>query len=571
MLVTSRQSLGVSGESLVRRGPLASPELNSDVFQTLNVIASTDALAVPLQEQFPALHLFLQRALGNGVFELMQSNAAAVVRICTRLEGNALALELAAVQTRIYAIEDLDRQLDDIFATLVTNNPTVPPRQRTLKALLSWSFDHLPESEMSLMARLSVFRGSWTLAAVTEICGGAGIDRKSVPTLVSTLADKCLIETIGSGSGSMRFKLLEMVRVFASDSLDEHGDGGGMEPKRVVDSYLAFYLEFAMRLKRQLTTNDQPSALDEMERERENMRTALEYGIKDGNAVLALKLANSMWRYWMVRGYYSEGLTWFNRALELRPAPELELLCESYVHAGNIANSALRLSEARGYYERYLELETERGDPIFVAAAQASLALVLHCEGAFNQALELLSTSVDVLKRNGKGFLAAVCASNMGNNYVGLGDYKRAIHLYREALGIFQNFSETTDFTHAMVSYSAALAINSDMTEAIATLNEIMPRVFSLGSVNDLPRALLVYLCVAVQREAFEDAARLLGLYTAYNDSRRLMPSILQRVSHERDLAATRSALGPRFQSHFDQGYELPYDSIEPYLRTAFD
>jgi hypothetical protein len=122
-----------------------------------------------------------------------------------------------------------------------------------------------------------------------------------------------------------------------------------------------------------------------------------------------------------------------------------------------------------------------------------------------------------------------------------------------------------------MVSYSEALAMNEEADEAVATLNETMPHIISLGSVNDLPRALLVYVFVAVQRALFEDAACLLGAYTAYVDLHRLTPSSLQRSGHDRDMGTTRDALGSRFQAHFDHGYEFESSTLAEHLHKTFN
>ena len=198
---------------------------------------------------------------------------------------------------------------------------------------------------------------------------------------------------------------------------------------------------------------------------------------------------------------------------------------------------------------------TKLGDPVFIATARASIALVLESEGKYNEALDLLEKSEAILTQNGKGYLAAVCKSNIAHNCVGLGDFERAIHVYREAIGTFRSYNHTSDFTHAMVSLSEALAINGDLPDALATLNETMPQVFKLGSVIDLPRALLVYLTAARQESLFEDAACILGAYSAYILTHRFTPTSTQRSSHDQSAAATQAALKSRYQHHYDRGY----------------
>lgn len=562
ILATSRQSLGISGEALFRLSPLASPNSTARSLERQDLDEWF--------EKFPAVSLFVQRARAQGVFDLTPGAMAAVMRICARLEGNALALELAAVQTRMYSAADLDRRLDSLFETLVTTSPTVLPRQRTLRALIGWSFDLLPQQEALLLARLSVFRGSWTLDSASAICSGEGIDPETVPTLISNLVDKSMVQTVVSDTGSLRFRLLEMVRIYSENRLQQHVDGSGDELNKTKSRSLEYFLEYSEGEMRRIRFKDQQAGLNSLELETDNIRSVLAFSIEAQLADSALRLCNSMWRYWFMRGHYSEGLGWFARSIELNGAGDSPHLGSAYIYAGNIAYNALRFAEARSYFEQYHDYAETLNDPALIASAQASIGLVLEGEEQYIEALKLFETASDALRNIGRTFLLAVCTSNIANIQAKLGDFNAAIGNYRSALQTLRTAPDTYDYVHPMVGYSGVLVSIGDIPEALSTLKEVLPQLFLLGSVNELQMALLVYVQIGVQREMYPEAACLLGVYSSSNDGRGLDPTPPDRRIYERCQSTTRAALGTRFQSSFDRGYSLAPDLVEDYIRSLF-
>ena len=172
--------------------------------------------------QYEAVHLFVDRAVAaNQAFHITEQNAASVAEICRRLDGMPLALELAAARVRSLPVEKIAERLGDRFRLLTGGDRTALPRQQTLRALIDWSFDLLPEPERALLRRLGVFAGGWTLEAAEAVASGNEIEKASVLDLLSRLVEKSLVELDADGE---RYRLLETVRQYAQEKLDEAGE-----------------------------------------------------------------------------------------------------------------------------------------------------------------------------------------------------------------------------------------------------------------------------------------------------------------------------------------------------------
>jgi predicted ATPase len=228
VLATSRELLGVSGETVWRVPPLAVPSAGEE--------------ARPLDlERCEAVRLFLERAhLGHASFALTDANGAPVAQICRRLDGMPLAIELAAARLRVLAVDQIAERLDDRFRLLTTGGRTALPRQQTLRATLDWSHDLLSETERTLFRRLAVFAGSITLEAAEAVCAGEDIARADVLDLLARLLDKSLVVGEVGSDGTGRYRLLETARAYALERL-----GSTDELTSCQERYAAHYLRMA--------------------------------------------------------------------------------------------------------------------------------------------------------------------------------------------------------------------------------------------------------------------------------------------------------------------------------------
>ncbi|MFG3214263.1 AfsR/SARP family transcriptional regulator [Streptomyces tendae] len=293
VLATSREPLGVRGESLRPVEPLSEPA-------ALRLLADRGAAARP----------------GFRV-DADEETAAACAEICRRLDGLPLAIELAAARLRMLTPRQIADRLDDRFRLLTSGSRTVLPRQQTLRAVVDWSWDLLDADEREVLGRLSVFAGGCDLAAAEAVCGPAALDA------LGSLVDKSLVVAAPvtdrlSGDG-MRYRLLETVAEYAGERLDE--TGGRAAAAR---AHLTYYRELARTTDPLLRGARQLAAIERLEREYENLRTALRHAVAERDEQEALCLALSLVWYWQMRDLRVEARNWFVEVMALGPDPFAE-------------------------------------------------------------------------------------------------------------------------------------------------------------------------------------------------------------------------------------------------------
>ena len=301
ILVTSREPLGITGETDWRVSPLTSPDPEH--------LPSLESLV-----QYEAVRLLLDRAgLAAPSFAITQQNAAAVAQVCKQLDGLPLALELAAARVKVLSVEQLAARLGDRFRLLTGGSRSALPRQQTLRALVDWSYDLLTPPEQVLFRRLAVFAGGSTLDATEAVCAGDGIEPGEVLEHLARLVDKSLVVADPSTAGELRYRLPETIRQYSAEKLAETGEGATLRGR-----HRDWYLALAERARQDVLD---PQRLASLEREYDNLRAALRWSIDSGQAEPGLRLATGLCDFWQVRGYSSEGCAWLAELLALPAGP----------------------------------------------------------------------------------------------------------------------------------------------------------------------------------------------------------------------------------------------------------
>ncbi|MEU6139125.1 BTAD domain-containing putative transcriptional regulator [Streptomyces sp. NPDC047081] len=283
VLATSREPLGVPGELLRPVEPLPEPV-------ALRLLADRGAAARP----------------GFRV----EDDPEACAEICRRLDGLPLAIELAAARLRMLTPRQIADRLDDRFRLLTSGSRTVLPRQQTLRAVVDWSWDLLDAEERDVLCRLSVFAGGCDLAAAEAVCGPFALDA------IGSLVDKSLVVAAPSGDGDMRYRLLETVAEYAGERLAETGRRA--ETQR---AHLTYYRELARTTDALLRGPGQLDAIALLEREYENLRTALRHAVTERDEQEAICLVLSLSWYWQMRDARIEARNWCVEVMALGPDP----------------------------------------------------------------------------------------------------------------------------------------------------------------------------------------------------------------------------------------------------------
>jgi predicted ATPase/class 3 adenylate cyclase len=303
-IATSREPLNVPGEISWRVPSLSLPEETGD----------------PAADGSEAVALFVDRArAADPSFSLTPDTQAIVTTISRRLDGLPLAIELAAARVRALSVEEIARRLHDRFSLLTGGARTALPRQRTLEAAVAWSYDLLDENERRLFARLSVFAGSFDLAAVEAVCSGGPIQREQIFDLLTRLVDKSLVSVVHAGDAT-RYRLLETLRDYARNRLAASGDAHGVH-----DAHTRWAVAFAESAGAQLMGADQAGRLQAIAANRDDLRAALARTIEAGDPESGLKIMVGLTTLWQVAGI-REARGWLEQLLQREDAVSPPLL-----------------------------------------------------------------------------------------------------------------------------------------------------------------------------------------------------------------------------------------------------
>ena len=289
LIASSREALGVAGETVYRVPPLSLPE---------KTVSAETLLACE------AGRLFIERAVkAEPRFRLTDYNAPAIAQICLRLDGIPLALELAAARVKLFTPEQIAERLDDRFKLLTGGSRTALPRQQTLRAMIDWSYQTLTTSEQNLLRQLAVFAGGWTFEAVEAVVGEA----QALEGLLG-LINKSLVN-VEEQADQSRYRFLETIRQYALEKLVE--SGGATEAR---NRQLDYFLDYADQAEPATFSPERPERLDQLELEHDNLRAALEWATENQPAK-ALQLAELMSGFWSMRDYYMEARAWCQKIL----------------------------------------------------------------------------------------------------------------------------------------------------------------------------------------------------------------------------------------------------------------
>ena len=457
LLITSRESLRLSGEQEFPVSPLTLPDLDrTESFRVLS--------------QYEAVELFIQRAQAiNPSFQITNSNAPAVAEICVRLDGLPLAIELAAARIKLFSPQQLLKRLGERFKVLTGTKRDIPERHQTLRNAVDWSYTLLDDGERILFDRLGVFAGGFTLDAAEQICGpDLTLD---VVDGVGSLLNKSLIRQSNKVVGEPRFWMLETIREYAVEHLSASQD-----TKQVHASHARFFANLVEHcLNGVYEKGEDVSAwmpyFRILKSEHENLRVALEWSISSGEYVDAFRIiANSGW-YYDYRNDYTEALFWANRLLATRATVDPRLRGQVHFiaavmayHTGDYSNidkhfsraiklarqSGNRHDEARalmmsassfkGDFNRHQESEKrirkamklyeELNDSFGTYRARVGMGELLRAQGRFQEALDEYEAATNMDKDR----VNADILINIGFTKKNLGDNSGADKAFRQAL-----------------------------------------------------------------------------------------------------------------------------------------
>ncbi|SFN46036.1 Predicted ATPase [Actinomadura madurae] len=540
ILATSREPLGITGETLRPVEPLEPPPADAGPEEALSS---------------PAVRLFADRAAAvSPGFAVTAANAGWIVRICRALDGMPLAIELAAARLRAMTPAQLAVRLDDRFRLLNAGSRTALPRHKTLRAVVEWSWDLLDGPERTLWRRLAVFPGGATVQSAEAVCAGPGLDGADVLDLLAALVDKSLL-TVGDTDGEPRYRMLETIRAYGLERL-----AGSGEETATRRAHAGYFVRLAEEAEPHLYRGDQLAWLRRLTAEGDNISAALRWAISAGDAPLAMRFCAALGWYWFLRGRLVEGADSLQDVMALPGVPDDQITARALAlgaltaldnrHSGDHVASWLARAEAicagqdRATLHPVLRLMAEtiqmyavgweeppasgiaallddpdpwvRGLAYFIHGQIAhNFGRIDEIEHAFDRALAAFRESGD---RWGLSFTLTSQAEILGRR----GDHRGSVALYEEALRLNAELGGgTAGLLHVRMKLANGLDLLGERDRAEALLRDAMREPPGSGGPEE--KAALHYQLGEFARRS-GDTAEALRRFSQADDLTRGLP-----------------------------------------------
>ena len=568
MITSSREALGIDGETVYRVPSLSLPQGVEDLRDAGDLT------------KYEATRLFAERALkANPQFTLTKENAAAVTQICKRLDGIPLAIELAAARVKLFTPQQIAERLDDRFKLLTGGSRTALPRQQTLRALIDWSYLTLNEMEQDVLRRLAVFSGGWTFEAAEAVAG----EIEAMDGL-SGLVNKSLVN-VEEKEGESRYRYLETIRQYAMEKLVESGDAADARTR-----HLNHFLDVSRRAEEKFGTAQRGMWVDRLELEHDNLRSGLGWAL-ESDPESALQMVCSLAGFWLSRRHMTEGCNWcqtaISRAEALSPAGTnidqtrvraYSALAMLFINHGEHQAGQVAARQA-------VALARQLDDPLQLARALHFLGMSAAFSGDETLAFDSLRESEALCRKFGyKDELAGVLqslayvtieiygpqAEEQVQSYLeetlalsqgsvdpdaavrteGIlarlalfrGDLQEARKHADLMLGLHRAMGDQLSVTGHQTSMAHVARQIGNYQEALALYRETLPDWQKMGHRGAVAHQLECFAFIAKAQEQGERAVKLMSAAEALREASSSQRTPQERIEYDRELAGARAA-----------------------------
>ncbi len=555
ILATSRGALGVDGEVTYRVPSLQLPDLRQ--------LPAPAALA-----EYEAIRLFAERAaLSQPGFSVTDSNAASVAQICHRLDGIPLAIEFAAARVKVLSVDQIAARLDDRFHLLTAGARKTFPRHQTLQATMDWSYDLLSAPERTVLRRLSVFAGGWTLEAAEAICPSDGLEAFDILDVLTQLVDKSLVAA-ETPDGEARYRLLETVRQYAHDRLQESGEADDARRR-----HRDWYLTLAEQAQSELNRGQRGELwFERLETEHDNLRAALQWTQtqKDG-AEAGLRLAGALHWFWFRRGHWNEGARWLEGALTRSDEASPSALPWALFGASQFVWRRGDYELATTLGEKGLALSRELGDRACSACTLIILGNVASHQGNYERAESLFDESLNLSHELKNNFLHGIGLVQVGVVARYQGDYERASALFTQSLSLLREVGDKSSIAYALSRLGLVAIHRSHYGLAAASFAESLILCRQVGDKWVSEECVEGFARIASATGQSEQAARLFGAAEVLRETVGWHPAPPDQAYHDRCVASARAGLGETaFAAAWEEGRAMTLEqAVEHALASA--
>jgi non-specific serine/threonine protein kinase len=550
ILATSREPLGIGGETVLRLSPLTIPD--PDQSPSLQGLSGYDAVT-----------LFIERASAVvPTFAITEDNRASVTQICHRLDGLPLPIELAAARLRSMSTTQILEHLTDRYRLLTGGNRTAPTRQQTLQLCMDWSYELCTPLEQKLWARLSVFTGGFELDAVEGICADELTSAEVLDVLVSLIDKSILIRE--EPTAVVRYRFLETLREYGAEKLAESGEAALLRLR-----HREWFEQLALRAAAEWIGPAQLDWIARLGREQPNLHEAMELCIAESasdnesgtaSTEAGLRIAGAIFPFWFSRGLFSEARHWFDRILACKSdqptVARLEVLyaaCRLAGIQGDAAPAAVLVEEARVCADAL-------GSPDADALASYAYGVVALFSGNPDRAVRDITRAFEVFRPEDNLLRYVWALNHLGLAYHQVGDTSRAIACYDESLSITEPLGETVYRGRSCWNLGLALWADGNHARAEALLRKGLKLARLVDDPFGSAWCMEVLAWIAADAKRYQRAAVLMGAVQTLLDEIDT-PAIRvlgMTANHEECARVSKLELGARkFETEFRKGAKL--------------
>ena len=554
ILATSREPLDLGAELTWRVPGLSLPrEGHSEHVESL---AGSDAIT-----------LFVQRARhARADFELTTSNAPSVAQVCRRLDGIPLAIELAAARVNTLTVHQIAGRLNDSLLLLTGGGRTTPDRQRTLRGTLDWSYDLLDERERTLLARLAVFAGGWTLEAAEAVCGGDPLKASAVLDLLGSLVNKSLVVAEERGQ-LIWYRFLDSLSAYALEKLNCSGDA-----QRMQSSHRDLYLQLTERFEAEWRSPLQGAWSDDLYREHANICAALRCCLDRGDIAEGMRMAGALLRFWDLHGRLMEGRAWLAELLgAVTTSVPDSVMAKVLAAAGFLAVYQGDEQVADNYLTEALHLWSKLGNQKCIAFSLVARGTNAQTRSDYAGAGALWEEGLAVARTAGDRVDTYWALHMLTRLAIRQRDYSRAQVLIDEGLMLKRQQGDGFGIATSLYALAQLAWERGEHEQASVLVGESLVKIRDLRHLGTIEQDLFLLAHITAERGQVGQSVRLLGaveeLQVKLGD-KRTAPVVLNidPSRSEASLGACRASLTPAaFAAAWTAGQTMTTDQAVDY------
>jgi non-specific serine/threonine protein kinase len=456
-----------------------------------------------------AVRLFVERARSAlPFFVLSPESAPSISQICRALDGIPLGLELAAAWVGVISVDQIAARLNSALRLLTTGGRARPSRHQTIGAAIEWSYALLPAAEQTFFQRLSVFVGGWSLEAAEDVVAGDSIENTDALDLLRRLVEKSLVVAQPRPDGSMRYKLLEILRQYAQERLEESGSA-----ETVRSRCAEYFVTFGEQAEPNLKGCPQVKAwLDRLDQEEGNLRAVLRWYSERLHIDQGLRLGGAVWRYWHLHGSLEEGRNWLNLLLGMAggASPRDGHRAKVLNAAGVLATDQEDFATAQSLLDESCAIGRELGDHARVVACLHNLGVVAWLgRGDYAEAERLYVESLNLARNHGMRAAEASDLNVLGLLFAEKGDFQRAHELSTECVGVFRELGDELNALLSQLNLAWVSLQEGDLVAARELYADTLSHLKDNNPADGIPECLEGLAAVAARETGVERAVRL--------------------------------------------------------------